>query len=89
MLRITLFLTFFAFFVTCTEQSPPETSEPLLSSLPNVIIIFADDQGYQDVECFGSPNIKIPYLNQLASEGVKATNFYAAFIVLMKKGSKI
>ena len=24
-------------------------------SLPNFVLIFADDQGYQDIGCFGSP----------------------------------
>ena len=27
---------------------------------PNFIIIFADDQGYQDIGCFGSPSIRTP-----------------------------
>ena len=27
---------------------------------PNFIIIFTDDQGYQDGGCFGSPNINTP-----------------------------
>ncbi|MBU3011315.1 sulfatase [Polaribacter vadi] len=44
---------------------------------PNFIIIFTDDQGYQDLGCFGSPNIKTPNIDQMASEGMKFTNFYA------------
>jgi arylsulfatase A len=43
---------------------------------PNVIIIFTDDQGYQDVGCFGSPNIKTPNLDRLAAEGMRFTDFY-------------
>jgi arylsulfatase A-like enzyme len=44
---------------------------------PNFIIIFTDDQGYQDLGCFGSPNIKTPNIDKLASEGIKLTSFYA------------
>ncbi len=44
---------------------------------PNFIIIFTDDQGYQDVGCFGSPEIKTPRLDRMASEGRKFTSFYA------------
>jgi len=43
---------------------------------PNFIIIFTDDQGYQDVGCFGSPSIKTPNLDRMASEGMKFTDFY-------------
>ncbi|UCG49174.1 MAG: sulfatase [Phycisphaerales bacterium] len=45
---------------------------------PNFVIIFADDQGYQDVGCFGSPNIKTPNLDRMAAEGMKFTDFYSA-----------
>lgn len=44
---------------------------------PNFIIIFTDDQGYQDLGCFGSPDIKTPRLDQMANEGMRFTNFYA------------
>ncbi len=45
---------------------------------PNFVIIFTDDQGYQDVGCFGSPNIKTPNLDRMAAEGMKFTDFYVA-----------
>lgn len=44
---------------------------------PNFVVIFTDDQGYQDVGCFGSPNIKTPHLDQLAQDGMRFTDFYA------------
>ena len=44
---------------------------------PNFIIIFTDDQGYQDLGCFGSPDIKTPRIDQMAAEGMRFTNFYA------------
>src|SRR5690606_896458 len=37
-----------------------------------------DDQGYQDVGAFGSPDIRTPHLDQLAAEGVRLTNFRVA-----------
>ncbi|HYT61514.1 MAG TPA: sulfatase, partial [Haliangiales bacterium] len=46
------------------------------SSRPNFVLIFTDDQGYQDVGCFGSPNIKTPNLDRMAREGMRFTDFY-------------
>ena len=44
---------------------------------PNVIIIMADDQGYQDLGCFGSPKIKTPHIDRMAKEGMRFTDFYS------------
>lgn len=44
---------------------------------PNFVIIFTDDQGYADVGCFGSPDIRTPRLDAMAAEGMKFTSFYA------------
>lgn len=52
-----------------------------VAALPNIIIIFADDQGYQDLGCFGSPNIKTPNIDKMADEGVRFTDFYSAYCV--------
>ena len=45
------------------------------SAQPNFIIIFTDDQGYNDLGCFGSKTIKTPHLDRMAKEGRKFTNF--------------
>ena len=45
---------------------------------PNVVIIFADDLGYGDLQCFGHPTIKTPHMNKMAAEGMRFTSFYVA-----------
>lgn len=48
---------------------------------PNFIIIFTDDQGYQDLGCFGSPQIRTPNLDRMAAEGIRFTDFYVGAAV--------
>lgn len=45
---------------------------------PNFVLIFTDDQGYQDVGCFGSPDIKTPHLDAMAAQGRRFLDFYSA-----------
>ena len=42
---------------------------------PNVVLILADDLGYSDIGSYGS-EIATPYLDQLATSGVRFTHFY-------------
>ncbi len=51
------------------------------TSKPNFIIILTDDLGYGDLGCFGSPVIKTPHLDRLATEGVRLTQFYSGSTV--------
>jgi len=49
-----------------------------LSELPNVVIIFTDDQGYADVGCYGAEGFQTPNLDRMAAEGIRFTDFYVA-----------
>lgn len=50
-------------------------------SRPNIILLLADDMGYGDLSCFGSPAVKTPHLDRLAAEGIKSTHFHSASAV--------
>jgi arylsulfatase A-like enzyme len=70
---VLLFLTFHAFghFATLPCHAEPDPN------LPNIIVIFSDDQGMHDVSCYGS-EIATPEIDKLAKEGMQFTQFYAA-----------
>ena len=40
---------------------------------PNVLLIYVDDMGYNDLGCYGAqdPGIKTPNIDRLAAEGVR------------------
>ncbi len=46
---------------------------------PNIVLIVSDDQGYRDLGCFGSEEIKTPHLDRLAKGGVRCGSFYVAW----------
>jgi arylsulfatase A len=48
------------------------------SKRPNVIIIYTDDQGAIDLNCFGSNDLVTPNLDELVKSGIKFTQFYGA-----------
>ncbi len=57
----------FLFLLGCTPEPPP-----------NIILIFADDLGYADLGTYGATTINTPHLDQLATDGVRLTNFYVS-----------
>jgi arylsulfatase A len=46
--------------------------------LPNIVIIFTDDQGYSDVGVYGAQGFQTPNLDRMAAEGIRFTSFYVA-----------
>ena len=45
---------------------------------PNIVFILIDDMGWPDVEPYGSEFHETPPINQLAADGMRFTNVYAA-----------
>ncbi len=45
---------------------------------PNIILINCDDLGYGDLGCYGSEVNRTPYLDRMAAEGLRCTDFYMA-----------
>ncbi len=44
-------------------------------SVPNIVLILADDMGYSDAGCYGG-EIHTPNLDRLAAGGLRFTQFY-------------
>lgn len=45
---------------------------------PNIVVIMADDLGWRDLHGYGNDQVDTPHLDQLAKEGMKFTQAYAA-----------
>ena len=61
--------------VTTGCQSVKKESVP---GPPNIVLIFTDDQGYNDVGVYGAADIATPNLDQMAKEGTMLTSYYSA-----------
>ena len=44
---------------------------------PNIIVVFCDDLGYADIGPFGAKTQATPFLDKMASEGMRLTDFYS------------
>lgn len=51
-----------------------QADERAKRELPNVILIYADDIGFGDLECYGAKGVKTPNVNRLAQNGLRFTN---------------
>ena len=63
------------------SQGPRDTFVSLSERPPNIILIVADDLGYNDISTFGGGladgRVKTPHIDQLAAEGVVFTQSYS------------
>ncbi|MQA02421.1 MAG: sulfatase-like hydrolase/transferase [Streptosporangiales bacterium] len=44
---------------------------------PNLVVFVSDDQGYEDLSCMGSTDVRTPHLDALAASGALLTDWYA------------
>ncbi len=68
------------FLQKCTGQEPQKSGESQRKQ-PNIIYIYADDLGYNDLGSYGQKDIRTPHLDQLADQGVRFTQHYAGSTV--------
>lgn len=64
-----------------------ENKQTQENSKPNVIIIYSDDQGALDLNCYGAKDLYTPNIDSLAARGTKFTQFYAAPVSSVSRGS--
>lgn len=64
-------LASFLFVPAALLQSAPETPKP------NVILMVADDLGYNDTSCYGATLIKTPCIDSLARDGLRFTDAHS------------
>lgn len=48
---------------------------------PNFVVILADDLGYGDVGCYGSPDVPTPHIDSIARNGYRFTDGYVSAAV--------
>jgi len=72
MKKYILFALFLALLTSCNQVQKQDPNKP------NVVIVFIDDEGYGDVGCYGATGFETPNLDQMASKGMRFTNFYSA-----------
>ena len=48
---------------------------------PNIVLLLADDLGWRDLSCCGSPAVTTPNLDRLAAEGIRFRRFHTASAV--------
>ena len=69
----TLSLIVFLLFISgCSSENEGN------SSLPNVVVILTDDQGWGDLSLTGNTNFSTPNIDRLAREGALLENFYVS-----------
>lgn len=48
------------------------------STLPNIVLIYADDLGFGDLSCYGATRVHTPHVDALAQDGIRFVNAHSA-----------
>ena len=68
-------LSFITVENACSAESQVSSALHQEDTLPNILLIMADDMGFSDIGCYGS-EIPTPAIDALAEEGMRFTQFY-------------
>lgn len=80
LIHVLLFGNCMLFLIACGSHSD-NNSHSALPVKPNIILIMADDLGYGDLACYGHIRHKTPYLDFMASHGIRFTDFHSNGVV--------
>jgi len=78
MLKFILSFSFLFITFSCVEKKENNIHT---EKKPNIIFLLADDMGYGELGSFGQKMIQTPFLDSLASQGMRFTDFYAGTAV--------
>ena len=67
-------------FIWATLLADPAFSDNGMKR-PNIVFVLVDDMGWTDLGCYGSQYFETPRIDQLAREGMRFTDAYAACAV--------
>ena len=66
----------FAMQTATDERDHAQVSPTLSATQPNILVLIADDAGWQDFGCYGHPTIRTPNIDQLAKNGLLCRNAF-------------
>lgn len=72
---------FLLFLGTASDFHSQSRGKDASKNGPNIVVIMADDLGWMDLHCYGNDRLDTPALDQLAEDGMRFTNAYAAAAV--------
>lgn len=58
-------------------SAPKEEAKETETRKPNIVIIYMDDLGYEDMSAYGATELSTPNMDKLANGGIRFTNGYA------------
>lgn len=76
--RLILVCLFIFNYVSFSKAETARNTGSVNASMPNLVLIVADDLGYGDLSIQGSIQIPTPNIDQIAKEGILFTNGYAS-----------
>ena len=64
----------------CADRAAPGRTDRAAetASLPNIVVILADDLGYGDIGAYGASRIRTPNIDRLAASGLRFTQGYSS-----------
>ncbi len=78
------FFTFFILLATTMTAFADESEAGPKTERKNIVMFLIDDLGWSDLGCQGCEYYRTPNIDQLAQEGVRFTDAYAACVHLMQ-----